>query len=373
MPKNIVICCDGTGNEFGQQKSNVIKLYKTIVCDRSQLAYYHPGLGTMGARNALTQISQWWTRVIGLAFGYGISDNVADAYQFLMREFEPGDRLYVFGFSRGAYTARALCGMLHIVGLLTEYNDALIPYAIRMIKRKKIDFGVAADFKKTFSRECNPYFLGVWDTVSSVGWVYNAVTFPFTNATRNPDLNIVRHAVSIDERRAFFRQHLFGLVNRPQQDDKEVWFAGVHSDVGGGYAESESQLSQIALRWMICEAENAGLKVDLQRKTAILGGAQPYVAPNPCTVNQHESLVRWWWIAELWPKVTNVQTAQGTWQKSIRLNLGRRRWIAPNAMVHESVEQRIANCDVRYKPRNLPQQRRIIYDQCATRAAQAND
>src|ERR1700721_1837959 len=79
MPKNIVVCCDGTGNEFAEQKSNVIKLYKTLVCDSDQITYYHPGIGTMGARNALTGIGKWWTRLIGLAFGYGISDNVADA------------------------------------------------------------------------------------------------------------------------------------------------------------------------------------------------------------------------------------------------------------------------------------------------------
>src|SRR5215510_9374897 len=162
MAKNIVICCDGTGNEFGNRNSNVIKLYKMLICDQDQIAYYHPGVGTKGARSALTRIGKLWTRVIGLAFGYGLSDNIADAYQFLMKTFEPGDRVYIFGFSRGAYTARALCGMLH--------------------------------------------FVGVWDTVSSVGWIYNAVKFPFTRAARNPDFNIVRHAMSIDERRAFFRQ-----------------------------------------------------------------------------------------------------------------------------------------------------------------------
>src|SRR5713101_3337175 len=149
MTKNIVVCCDGTKNEFGEQKSNVVKLYKTLVCDAAQIAYYHPGIGTMGARNALTQIGKLWTRVIGLAFGYGISDNLADAYQFLMRTFEPGDHLYVFGFSRGAYTARALCGMLHIVGLLDRNNEGLIPFAVRMIKSRKINFSVASEFKKT--------------------------------------------------------------------------------------------------------------------------------------------------------------------------------------------------------------------------------
>jgi uncharacterized protein (DUF2235 family) len=89
MAKNIVICCDGTRNEFGAQNSNVVKLYKTLVCDASQIAYYHPGVGTMGARNALSPIAKWLTLKIGLAFGYGISDNVADAYGFLIRTFAP--------------------------------------------------------------------------------------------------------------------------------------------------------------------------------------------------------------------------------------------------------------------------------------------
>src|SRR5437879_3124057 len=108
MAKNIVICCDGTGNQFGEQNSNVVKLYQMLVSNASQIPYYHPGVGTMGTRNALTSIGKWWTRKIGLAFGYGISDNIADAYQFLMR--------YCQKFSRRAYTARALCGMLHVVG-----------------------------------------------------------------------------------------------------------------------------------------------------------------------------------------------------------------------------------------------------------------
>jgi uncharacterized protein (DUF2235 family) len=365
MPKNIVICCDGTGNEFGERTSNVIKLYQTLVRDATQVAYYHPGVGTMGARTALTPIGKSWTRLIGLAFGYGVSDNIADAYQFLMREFEPGDQVYVFGFSRGAYTARAICGMLHIVGLLTKGNEGLIPYAIRMIKRKKIDFDVAADFKKTFSSECKPHFVGVWDTVSSLGWVYNAVHFPFTRATKNPDFQIIRHAVSIDERRAFFRENLFGPPHDSQQDVKEVWFAGVHSDVGGSYPESESQLSQIALRWMLCEAELAGLTIDPHQKADILGATPPYVAPDPLTRNQHESLQGSWWIAELWPKLVNVKNDQGVWMKSIRMNFGRRRWIPPDSVVHESVKQRLANAVPPYKPGNLPQQPGVIQDRCA--------
>ncbi len=360
--KKIVICCDGTGNEFGQQISNVVKLYQMLIRSSEQITYYHPGLGTMGARNALTPIGKWWTKVIGLAFGYGISDNVADAYLYLMRRFQEGDEVYVFGFSRGAYTARALCGMLHIVGLLTEDNEALIPYAIRMIKRREIDFKVAAQFKKTFSRVCKPHFLGVWDTVSSVGWVYNGVRFPFTNVTRNPDLNIVRHAVSIDERRAFFRQNLVGAPNGPQQDVEELWFAGVHSDIGGGYPEQESQLSKITLRWMMYEAVRAGLVVDQKSMADILGARPGYCVPDPLTKNQHQSLNCWWWLAEVWPKIVHKQNPDLSWRKSLYFNLGRRRWIQPNPAAHQSVEQRLAECKPPYRPGNLPQDVAFVPD-----------
>jgi len=363
MPKNIVVCCDGTGNEFGEQNSNVVKLYETLIRSQNQIAYYHPGVGTMGERNALTTPGKWWTRLIGLAFGYGISDNIADAYQFLMKTYERGDQLYVFGFSRGAYTARALCGMLRILGLLTEGNEGLIPYAVRLIKRKEIDFRVAAEFKRTFSRDCRADFVGVWDTVSSVGWIYQAVHFPFTTATRNADFRIVRHAVSIDERRAFFRQNLFGPPRDPGQDVREVWFAGVHSDVGGSYPESESQLSKIALRWMLCEAEARGLMVDPQRKADILGGHPPYVAPDATTKNQHESLHGWWWIAEFWPKVVHIETAAKQWSRSVRINLGRHRWIPPGSLIHHSVEDRLTKASPPYKPKNLPEDREVARHQ----------
>jgi uncharacterized protein (DUF2235 family) len=351
LPKNIVICCDGTGNQFGAENSNVIKLYKVLKCDATQTLYYHPGVGTMGARNALTTIGKWWTRVIGLAFGYGISDNVADAYQFLMRTYEPGDRIYVFGFSRGAYTARALCGMLHIVGLLTQGNEALIPYAIRLIKQHPIDFAVAADFKKTFSQECKTYFIGTWDTVSSVGWVYDAVRFPFT--AKNPDFNVVRHAISIDERRAFFRQNLF-VAASPIQNIQQVWFAGVHSDVGGSYAETESQLSKLAFEWMLCEAELVGLAVDPQRKADVLGAKPPYVSPDP-KGPIHESLRGLWWIAEVWPKIVRIHEPgpDNVWKSSLHVNLGSPRYLPPGSLLHTSVEERMKSVGT-YQPKNLP-------------------
>ena len=366
MPKNIVICCDGTGNQFGRSNSNVVKLYSVLQHDETQLAYYHPGVGTMGARNALSQAGKLWTQLIGLAFGYGISENVADAYQFLIRTYQPGDNVYVFGFSRGAYTARALCGVIRGVGLLTPGNENLIPYALRMLKSKNPDFEVLGRFKHTFSRVCTIHFIGVWDTVSSVGWVYNAVRFPFTKAGRNPDMRIIRHAISIDERRAFFRQNLFGDPHDSTQDVKEVWFAGVHSDVGGSYPEAESQLSKLALRWMLCEAEVAGLRIDHRSMADILGADPQYVAPDAVTHNQHESLRRAWWIAELWPKVASVQEADGSWKRRIHVNLGRRRSLDPKfaVVVHESVKQRLASPNLNYTPSNLPGALGLAVDHC---------
>jgi uncharacterized protein (DUF2235 family) len=173
--------------------------------------------------------------------------------------------------------------------------------------------------------------------------VYNAVRFPFTNANNNGDLHIVRHAMSIDERRAFFRQNAFREPNNDQQDIKEVWFAGVHSDVGGSYHEDQSQLSRIALRWMINEAGSADLRFDPARKEQIIQGAQPEWGPNPDTRNQHKSLKGVWWIAEIWPKISHKKNAQGEWKKGIRLNWGRRRYIPPDPvpLVHQSVKTRM--------------------------------
>jgi uncharacterized protein (DUF2235 family) len=360
MSRNIVICCDGTGNEYGSENSNVVKLYWTLSAQDKQIAYYHPGVGTMGARNALTTIGKWWTQVRGLAFGYGFSDNIADVYSFLMREFKPGDQVYIFGFSRGAYTARALCGMLHMFGLLTPGNEALIPYALRLYKSNAADkFKIAAGFRMTFSVPCKPYFLGLWDTVTSVGWILDPVhldsgALPYTSDL--PDFPVIRHAVSIDERRAFFRQHLFKAPAPPNQDFKEVWFAGVHSDVGGSYPEAYSGLSKIALRWMLCEAQSAGLKLDPQKVIDVLGGKLPYVKPNSAA-ELHKSLHGFWYLGEVWPKLHHYLVPGQTppkWKSNVRLNLARPRFIPDGVHIHLSVLERIRDVP-EYRPKNLPQ------------------
>jgi uncharacterized protein (DUF2235 family) len=369
MAKNIVVCCDGTGNEFGESNSNVVKLYQALVRSPEQLVYYHPGVGTMGAKNALTQAAKFWTKVRGLAFGYGLSDNILDAYQFLMQTFEPGDRVFIFGFSRGAYTARALCGMLRMFGLLSRGNEGLIPYALRLFKRddsgiiaritaRPSKFHTASGFKTTFSQACQPHFLGVWDTVSSVGWILDPIglkpgRLPYTFDLA--EIGIVRHAVSVDERRAFFRQNL--VHENAARDIKQVWFAGVHSDVGGSYPEAESGLSKISLRWMMREAAAAGLQIDQRAVADLLGNDVRFVRPL-ATGLKHNSLTLRWWLGEFWPKWTKKLTsAPGveppTFSGMPRLNLFHRRFIPEQSCLHESIMARKQWLSD-YDPTNLP-------------------
>jgi uncharacterized protein (DUF2235 family) len=357
MPKNIVICCDGTGNEFGDHNSNVVKLYSTLLMDgHNQIGYYHPGVGTMGAPTAHNKLSAAWSVVMGLAFGVGLLANVGDAYRYLMDTYEDGDQIFLFGFSRGAYTVRALAGVLHMFGLLCPGNNGLIPYIIRLYAKRTRDaagmkntFQVAEGFKATFCRHCPLHFVGVWDTVSSVGWVWDPLKLPYT--AQNPDMANGRHAVSIDERRCYFRNNLWGAP-LPKQNIKQVWFAGVHSDVGGSYSYAESGLSQIALEWMLCEALQFGLRVDPGRAASALGRVPPPppVTPNPAQ-KIHDSLTGFWWILEFLPHSYYDSVAR---KERWRIPLGAPRVIPEGSVLHQTVEEKLA-IDSTYKPPNLPQ------------------
>ena len=342
--RNLVICIDGTANEFKlRQNTNVVKLFSMLVRDPArQLAYYHPGVGTMAPPGALTRISKGVTRLLGMAAGYGLFDDIHDAYSYLMNNYQAGDQIYIFGFSRGAYTARALAALVDVYGLMGPGNTGQAKYAIRMIQsareigpsKENEFFASAAGFKRTFSLpECPIRFVGVWDTVSSVGWVDNPVHLP--NTANNPSVAASRHAISIDERRAFFRTNLW----RPHdvgpsgpKDLKQVWFAGDHCDVGGGHAESESGLSQVALQWMVREAEAADLLIDAARRDELFNKSPPDpLAP------AHEFLKWYWRPAEIVQK-RHWDRDRKEWGR--RANLGRRRTIPPESLIHRSVEIR---------------------------------
>jgi uncharacterized protein (DUF2235 family) len=349
MPKNIVLCCDGTANEFAKNRTNVIKLYSTLVHDTdAQLTYYHPGIGTMEPFGALSPITRKLTRILGMAVGYGLEKDIEDLYAFLMQTYHTGDNIYLFGFSRGAFTVRAVASLIRMYGMIRKGNEPLIPYAIRMmtgIQRAGNDkaatdayFSLAREFKQTMScAQPGIRFVGVWDTVSSVGWVENPLHLPYES--NNPDIEIGRHAVAIDERRAFFRTHMWQppkdeTKERGPRDVKQVWFPGVHCDVGGGYPEETSGLSKYALEWMLEEAKAAGLLVNVEAQAEVLGQTtnSDFVPAKP-DAGMHESLKSWWRLAEFVPKRHwNWQSKE--WQH--RMNLFRRRTIPAGSMVHES-------------------------------------
>ena len=253
----------------------------------------------MGAGGAVTRIGKLWTKIAGLALGHGVRQNVMEAYSFLMKNYQRGDKIYLFGFSRGAYTARAIAGILRTVGLLRPDNDNLVPYAMKLYsQRTKKRMGDEArdkywqdrdEFNRVFGNPDFPgrfdpqvHFLGVWDTVKFVGWLnikgrLQQAKWPFTRNVSNVQNG--RHAVAIDEKRNFYTDYRFvpgGTRNWDEsQDLKELSFVGVHSDVGGTFAEHK--LADITLQWMADEADAFDLRLDpgqYQRHVGVEQGTQ---------------------------------------------------------------------------------------------------
>ena len=388
QPKGIFVCCDGTGNEFAAKdspggNSNVVKLYTALKLDNQQVAYYHPGVGTLGDPGK-EGLARKWSVVKGLAFGSGFEDNVLDAYRYLMQHYANGDRVYIFGFSRGAYTARALAGLLHGYGLLCRGNEGHIPYAWRMYTqktathKKKNEHSIKPDttFRDTFShKNFSIHFIGLWDTVSSVGWITTPLRL--LDMAENPMIQRARHAVSIDERRCFYRDNLYGkpvkvdipvaLVGTPEgaaipeiQDVLQVWFSGVHSDVGGSYKQSESGLANIPLKWMIEETKKAGADFDDERVRMVLGTPGPG-EPTPATAELatlyekptsdmlHRSLRGIWWLLELFPH-RYYDKDDSSVRK--RISLGAYRKIPTGSLVHPTVKERFKT-QASYRPKNI--------------------
>lgn len=273
--KRIVICLDGTGNQIGAgNPTNVAKVFSMLDKDNPsrQLAYYDPGVGTLAPAAALGAVPRTLSLLYMRAVGTGLKTNVAEAYQYLMHHWRPGDEVSIFGFSRGAYTARALAGMLLRPGLMHPGSDNLLPYAVEKyaINRDFHDdeyeqwarfanaFCWRTDNEPLFStiKQNNPgqvwryavpiAYMGLWDTVKAAGFLrFGNLRWPYTISL--PNVAHIRHAVSIDERRRPYREY---LVERHPKGLQEQWFAGVHSDVGGTF-EPDHQLSTIALKWVV--------------------------------------------------------------------------------------------------------------------------
>jgi uncharacterized protein (DUF2235 family) len=365
-PRNIVICLDGTRNSLSLDASNVFRLFEMIDERAGQLRYYDPGVGTFAEPGGVNWLKIRSQRLLGDLFGYGLAGNVIEAYRFLCEHYRAGDALYLFGFSRGAYTARALAGMIHKLGLLPAGTGHLDSYLVR-IAFDFDNFELAGRMRHAFSvRRPGVRFLGLFDTVKSAYYFdLTAKTkkirtiLPFTY--RNPAVAIVRHALAIDERRAFFPPNLWieptvaGFP--PGQDVMQVWFAGGHGDVGGGHPRREAGLASVALRWMAGEAAAAGLHLDAHRRSRLSlppGSKGPAFAPADPRAPLHDALRtdRAWWLAEVLPRRRTNPSTPG--RRLWTLPLGRRREVAPGAFVHTSVRERMADPGCAYRPANLP-------------------
>lgn len=372
--RDLVVMLDGTGNELGRNLSNVLKLFRITSKTDDQRVFYHPGVGTIGKPGRWRHLRQNTAKVFGLMTGWGLDANVLEAYGWLCRNWTEGDRIWLFGFSRGAWTARVLGGFIHMIGLLRPDQLNLCGYAFVAYKKaaEDDDLPVAWHFARvSAARRATIHFMGVWDTVGSVivprrdRLIPSLETLPYTD--RNPSVRTFRHAMAIDERRRMFQVSRWkpgqAFVTNPfsrrdpaAQDAVEMWFAGVHSDIGGGYPEVESALSKYPLIWMIEEARAAGLRINIAMMNHLVRGSprkgseHQYVPPD-AAAEQHVSLTWAWWPLEVIPKAArHRETRRGF--AGIYLPFGERRRIDEADRVHSSVRAR-ERARPDYRPSNL--------------------
>jgi len=347
MSKKIMIFADGTGNTVDAFDSNVLRLCKMLDFSEkyNQVAIYDPGVGTTASVEALRTalpapvhliddesrrptFMKYLELPFGLLFGAGTQRNIRRLYRMLISVYEPGDEIFLFGFSRGAFTVRALAGLIYRCGVPRR---ECVDQASRAISLSRKHFeacqsaeelrelkGAAEAFKDNYAHVCNIRFLGVWDTVKSVGYIFPR-NLPHTR--HNPIVQTVRHALSLGESRSFYAATTWGGLDgdtRPAihlpahriggepppirwQDVLEVWFPGDHSDVGGGH--EEQALANVSLHWMINEAHEAGLRVDSSAYAEIVPNIDKLSASDV-----HHEMTRdlfWtvvWWLMEYCPR-----------------------------------------------------------------------
>ncbi|KAJ3983508.1 hypothetical protein F5890DRAFT_1522779 [Lentinula detonsa] len=208
--RTLILCFDGTGDQFDVDNSNIVQVCSLLRKDdlSKQMVYYQAGIGTYTSPKVATPMMSRISKATDMLFANQLNAHVMDGYEFLMQNYTAGDRICMFGFSRGAYTARSLAGMLHKVGLLSKDNFQQVPFAYKMYTRvDKTGWEQSNAFKEAFCRDVTIHFLGVWDTVDSVGLIPKRL--PFT--TSNTIVRTFRHAISLDERRAKFKPNLWNL------------------------------------------------------------------------------------------------------------------------------------------------------------------
>lgn len=277
---NIIICADGTWNRPEEDiekdfPTNVLKLARSIKPSAGSLkqhVFYDWGLGS------------YHSNMSAGATGRGIHKNILDGYRYIIQNYASGDNIYLFGFSRGAYTVRALCGLINNCGILKRPSAKRIAEAWEMYKSaNKKNHPSGDDAKKFRSDHCHRsrrvHFVGVWDTVGALGIPFSLMGLlegkdEFYDTKMGSNVSFARHALAIDEQREDFEPTVWS--SRSGVDLKQVWFAGVHADVGGSYPPdrgNEFIAADAPLKWMLGEAEKEGLKVEPHIKSALTEGS----------------------------------------------------------------------------------------------------
>jgi uncharacterized protein (DUF2235 family) len=271
--KKLIVCCDGTWNTQDEKDeghpcpTNVTKIARALLPLDSkgtlQMVHYERGVGT-----------DLGIRVRGGALGRGLFQNVVGSYRFLVQNYEPGDRIYLFGFSRGAYTARSLAGLIRNSGILKRGHEACEDRAIEIYRDYDPDTApdgkVSIRFRNEHAHETKIEFIGVWDTVGALGVpgldgrfrLLKGLDWQFHDVTLSTWVKNAFHALAIHERRTEFVPTLWEQKPEAPAEQRleQTWFSGAHSDVGGGYPEAG--LSDVALKWMVRRAKDCGLEFD---------------------------------------------------------------------------------------------------------------
>ncbi|KAI0044937.1 hypothetical protein FA95DRAFT_1608100 [Auriscalpium vulgare] len=351
--RNLVVCLDGAADQFSEKNTNIAELYSRLEKNDEQLTYYHYNGGVAmhaGSWNPLSSLKQAVAHTLEMVLAGDFKRVALNAYQWLAENYQAGDRIFLFGFSRGAYHARVIAGMIEKVGLLRkgdpdQFDSAYELYAAAKSEGDNARSGsksssnrpnvLCAHFKQMLSQPgARVHFVGAWDTVASVGVVKGPSLPETTTGMRH--VCVFRHGLALDERRCKFLPEFANGGAGPSQagigNVKEVWFVGTHADVGGGNVPG---IVGPAMHWMTSEALAHGLR------------AQPVSGWE--SFPPHPSLGWIWKIIEVLPvRRLSYKDAASTTR---RLNLGRPREIKEGQLIHESVFKAIAEENYTPPPR----------------------
>ncbi len=353
--RRLVVCCDGTWNRADQERdgvpcpTNVVELaFRSATSDGGtpQIIYYDQGVG----------VGNWLDRLRGGAFGEGLEANIHDAYRFLVANYQPRDEIFLFGFSRGAFTARSIAGMIRKCGILgrgavARYGAALALYRDADHPDDPAPKAFRARNSCTGSDPIEIRFIGVWDTVGALGipvrglgWL-SRDKYRFHDTELSGSVKSAYHALSIDERRGPFAPTLWATKPKEGQTVEQCWFCGVHSDVGGGYVERGP--ADISLAWLLDKARDAGLALAPEAMAAYPLSPEP-VAP------LHDSMTLLYRIGSIERTIGLATRTDGSVAEGPPM-------VDERQTLHPSVRARW-DADARYRPKNLRDYFRIIGD-----------